>query len=629
MASKRVNVKATLADADLRRKLMVSTIQATQAREGIDTSPEQADRAYYVVSEGEKATFFALEPFKGIKRGEIDRRHEMFVRALRGEAQTIRSDIARRDFSVIDGHPLAYDRVGMLAKVFRDHEAAERHAKTFQGVITGVDDPYIRCHWEITPRRETRPWQTLHKGGGFSRFYYDSELVLDWSERAKGEFHRLRDPAIYFKRGLTWPRRTQKGFNLRRLPEGCVFSDKGPSVFFEAPEMEDFFLGLGNSLFAEFVMRTLMSFGSWELTVVRRFPLAIGTDRQRRHIAQLAVTIHDAKAHWDLGNEISTKFGSPWLVREDLVGVGRSLPERLDLLSQFETSEQIRIEKAFAGIDDAVFELYRVPETTQTAIRQTLPDRPGEVLWQQMDGKSPEQKRMEHVWRLLGFAVKRVIEKDDDGIVPFSQATGETRLVDRVRQELAALFPGRDESQIELEIVNEIRRGAKGYRKCANLDDWLANAFFEYHASLYKSRPIFWHIASSQGTASFAFGALVHYHHFDRNRMAKLRASYVRDTIEELRREAGLADKAGRADDRVELQAKVEEAQALDKKLQQIQEGHHVGPEGGDRDFRILTPWKEPGARPRGWNPDLDDGVKVNIAPLDRAGVLRLTGVAG
>ena len=628
MASKRVNVKAILADADLRRKLMVSTIQATQAREGIDTSPEQADRAYYVVSEGEKAAFFALEPFKGIKRGEIDRRHEMFARALRGESQGVRSDIARRDFSVIDGSPLAYDRVGLLAKVFRDHVAVERRAKTFQGVITGVDDPYIRCHWEITPRRESRPWKTLHKGGGFSRFYYDSELVLDWSDKAQGEFHRLRDPAIYFKRGLTWPRRTQKGFNLRRLPEGCVFSDKGPAVFFDAPEMEDFFLGVANSLFAEFVMRTLMSFGSWELTVVRRFPLALGTDQQRKRIAVLAVAIHDAKAHWDLGNEVSTRFTSPWLVREDLVDGTRGLAERLDLLANFEGNEQTKIETAFSDLDDAVFDLYRVSEKTKDAIRRTLPGRPGEVLWQQMDGKSTEQKRMEHVWRLLSCAVKRVIEADDDGIVPFSQATGETRVVDRVRQELAALFPGRDESQLEVEIVNELKRGAKGYRKCASLDDWLANAFFEYHASLYKSRPIFWHIASSQGTAPFAFGVLVHFHRFDKNRIAQLRAHYVRDTIEELRREVGLADKAGRADDRVELRAKVEEVQALDKSLQQIQEGHHEGTEGGDRDFRILTPWKEPSARPRGWNPDFDDGVKVNIAPFDRAGVLRVVGVA-
>ena len=46
IVSRRLNVKAILSDADLRRKLLVSTIRATQAREGIDTSLEQADRAY-------------------------------------------------------------------------------------------------------------------------------------------------------------------------------------------------------------------------------------------------------------------------------------------------------------------------------------------------------------------------------------------------------------------------------------------------------------------------------------------------------------------------------------------------------------------------------------------------------
>ena len=46
---KRVNVKTVLADPDLRRELMVDTIRATQAREGIETTEEQAERAYYIV----------------------------------------------------------------------------------------------------------------------------------------------------------------------------------------------------------------------------------------------------------------------------------------------------------------------------------------------------------------------------------------------------------------------------------------------------------------------------------------------------------------------------------------------------------------------------------------------------
>lgn len=42
----RVNIRAILADAQLRRRLMVSTIIAVQAREGIVTSREQAEGAY-------------------------------------------------------------------------------------------------------------------------------------------------------------------------------------------------------------------------------------------------------------------------------------------------------------------------------------------------------------------------------------------------------------------------------------------------------------------------------------------------------------------------------------------------------------------------------------------------------
>ena len=44
--NKRVNLRAILADPVKRRFLMVSAIVATQAREGITTTWEQAERAY-------------------------------------------------------------------------------------------------------------------------------------------------------------------------------------------------------------------------------------------------------------------------------------------------------------------------------------------------------------------------------------------------------------------------------------------------------------------------------------------------------------------------------------------------------------------------------------------------------
>lgn len=234
---------------------------------------------------------------------------------------------------------------------------------------------------------------------------------------------------------------------------------------------------------------------------------------------------------------------------------------------------------------------------------------------------------MEHVSRLLSYAVKRVVEADEDGVVPFAPLSGETSLLDRVHRELAGLFSEQDVNRLEVEIVNELRRDVRGYQRTESIRAWLESVYFAYHAALYKKRPVIWHVASRRGSVPFAFGALCHCHKFDANRMAKLRASYLRDAIETFRRESALAGREGRAEDRIELQARLEEAQALDEKLQAVQEGCFDGPEGGDRDYRILTPWKAAQHRPTGWNPDIDDGVKVNIAPLQRAGVLRIAKV--
>lgn len=49
MKNRRVNLQAILADEHLRRWLMVTTIQAMQAREGVETTRVQAERAYDVV----------------------------------------------------------------------------------------------------------------------------------------------------------------------------------------------------------------------------------------------------------------------------------------------------------------------------------------------------------------------------------------------------------------------------------------------------------------------------------------------------------------------------------------------------------------------------------------------------
>ena len=117
--NERVNVKAILADPDLRRKLMVRTLQATQSREGIDTTEEQAEQAYYVVTESERAAFFALRSFRGANKNEMDARNGAFVRCLRDAAGGVRFDVARRDFGLVESSVLAFSNLQWFAPLAR------------------------------------------------------------------------------------------------------------------------------------------------------------------------------------------------------------------------------------------------------------------------------------------------------------------------------------------------------------------------------------------------------------------------------------------------------------------------------------------------------------------------------
>ncbi len=604
---------------------MVSTIQATQAREGIETTEEHANQAYYVVKEAERVAFFDLAPFSG--DGDApDRRHEMFVSSLRSEAEKVRRDVARRDFGAIDGAPLAFKWVGLVAHIFRDAPGLEpAWGITRQGKATGEDLRWVRQWWEV----DSSNWVPFAKGGDFCRFYSDVDLVLDWKpehrEELKSSGNGLPSEEHYFKPGLTWPRAASV-FNVRILPEGCVFADKGPVVFPHKDADTWFMAGILNSDMALCFAKTLTSRenmgGRWEVGVVRRFPVPYPSTNGRDRIAQIARGIYESKANWDEGNEISTRFTKPWLLHEGIINVQSCIADRLHRLTEYYISEDTRMQHLYTELNEEVYFLYGIPDRTRRVIEETLGERPPELIWPQMEGKTPEQKRMEHVWRLLSYVVKEIVGADGDGIVPFLSIFDDESLLDRVHKELSALFPNQTVNQVEVEIVNELKRKVKGYKRVESIQNWLEDVCLDYHFSLYKNRPIFWHIASRQVPGRAAFSALVHYHKFDKDRMAKLRGTYLLEAISLFRREAGLAAQEGRSDDRLEWQAKVEEAEDLDRRLRSIQEGLHGPP--AEVDCRILTPWKSEEERPRGWDPDIDDGVKVNIEPLQKARVLRI-----
>ena len=192
---------------------------------------------------------------------------------------------------------------------------------------------------------------------------------------------------------------------------------------------------------------------------------------------------------------------------------------------------------------------------------------------------------------LLSFA-------DDDGIVCISPIIGEQPAAERLRELLAAAYGTQWNSDTQAQLLNEVGYEGK------NLEDWLRDGFFEQHCKLFHNRPFIWQIWDGRKDG---FSVLVNYHKLDRQTLEKLTYTYLGDWIARQKRAVDAGEEGS--------DARLIAAQELKNKLEKILEG--------EPPYDIFVRWKPIEKQPIGWEPDLNDGVRMNIRPFYNAGILR------
>jgi len=188
---------------------------------------------------------------------------------------------------------------------------------------------------------------------------------------------------------------------------------------------------------------------------------------------------------------------------------------------------------------------------------------------------------------------------DKDGIVPIPASRGEPPAADRLREVLRTAFGSVWSGSFEHKLLNEA-----GAKSDTSLDDWLRHSFFEQHCKRFHHRPFIWHIWDGRKDG---FACLVNYHKLDHALLETLTYSYLQDWMNAQAAEA----KASKAGADLRLSA----GQGLQERLKLIL--------AGEPPYDIFVRWKPLAEQPIGWNPDLNDGVRMNIRPFVEAGILR------
>ena len=180
---------------------------------------------------------------------------------------------------------------------------------------------------------------------------------------------------------------------------------------------------------------------------------------------------------------------------------------------------------------------------------------------------------------------------DKDGIVCIPAVGRELSASDRLLNLLAEAY-GTDWSN---DMLGQLLTAADHAGK--SLETWLRDKFFQQHCALYGSRPFVWHVWDG---LSDGFSALVNYHKLDFKTLESLIYTYLGDWIGRQKRDANSGVDGANE--------KLAAAEALKTRLELIL--------AGEAPYDIFVRWKKLEDQPAGWNPDLNDGVRMNIRPF-------------
>ena len=190
---------------------------------------------------------------------------------------------------------------------------------------------------------------------------------------------------------------------------------------------------------------------------------------------------------------------------------------------------------------------------------------------------------------------------DKDGIVCLSATRGEPSAADRLRELLSAAFGTDWSAAKERELL--AAAAGEGKKPPLSLEIWLRDKFYEEHCKLFHHRPFVWHIWDGNQNG---FHCMVNAHKITgsdgegRRTLEAITHSYLGDWIDR--------QKADQREGKEGADSRFAAAQDLQEQLIRILEG--------EPPYDIFVRWKPLFEQPLGWEPDINDGVRLNARPF-------------
>jgi hypothetical protein len=474
--------------------------------------------------------------------------------------------VNQNNFKNITGCPIAYWASDRVHQIFAESKKVIEIGDTFQGMITGSNEYFLRFWQEIEINKakfdstklsevnvEKNYWLPYNKGGKFRKWYGNQDYVVNWKNKGK-DFTRGKNgfSNYFFREYMTWTYISASTIATRYFPPGFLWDVSGSGVF--PHEREDIFYiqSLISSNVGLMLLKMINPTINFQVENIAVVPIIFPENKDiKNQIIQLVQeNIEISKVEWD-SREDSWHFRN----NELIIQKGQDLEENFDLYTQYWKLKFIKTYNNEKEINNLFIKIYKL----ESELLDEIPLEDITILKEEtvIENGQLHFKTDEVFAQFLSYAVGCMFGRyslDKEGLILANQGETLEDYLAKVAMSKAELsfmpdedniIPVLDDEWFEDDIVGRFYAFLKASFGAANFDKNLAfveeclgkdvrkyfvKDFYVDHIKRYKKRPIYWMFSSPKGS----FNVLIYMHRYTPDTLSEILNGYLIEYREKL-----------------------------------------------------------------------------------------------
>jgi hypothetical protein len=488
-----------------------------------------------------------------------------------------------------DGAPVTYWLGSGMLEFIKKSPQLRDIADVVLGMKTSDNKRFVRFWWELWYQGEYPDgWVPYEKEASGYKYYRNSAHCVRWNDVSQQFYQtyysaQLPNAKYWFRPGIVYGLISSKTFAAKKLPTGHMTDMAASCIFPRNGQDTNFLLGLINSKLYRWLLKSFNPTVNFQPGDLQRLPVPALTQRERNEIGRLAEVavktsrrlrsmditdrdyIFSPADYLPLAEKLPAIAAKIWVnaveyvVARDSIDIQVAeffrLPENewqsvademggipctLPMLADYEDGAvvsgktEVRSREAVYRIKAQLRDLYEAGNKPQKMLVEEIvehwsnilelhPAAVGQLLaeggaggwhcpW--LEKQLAEDFVSAVILSLLGHNWPRGLKSvaPQIGIIPLTPTFGSESLLQIIRSFLEGYG---NVQQFEAEFATAVGM---------DIDSWLATKFFYRHKSQFRKRPIAWQI-SSRGSGVAAFSCLIHCQ--QGNRIAEIPARYI------------------------------------------------------------------------------------------------------